>query len=67
MAIEPFSLFFYNAERGWEHGIKVIHVALKFESKMMLTTNVVIMDHCIMDVMFLILLTQKIFIDEEDG
>ena len=53
--------FLHNIDQDWEHGIKGI--VLKFESKMVFTTNVVITECHIMAVAFLISLTHNLFID----
>ena len=49
------------ARRGWRLGTEVN--VLKFESAMMCTNNVVFMNPRIMDVVFVISLTHKHFID----
>ena len=53
--------FTHYARRGWRLGTEV--KVLKFESAMMCTNNVVFMNPRIMDVVFVISLTHKHFID----
>ena len=53
--------FTHHARRGWRLGTEV--KVLKFESAMMCTNNVVFMNPRIMDVVFVISLTHKHFID----
>ena len=50
---------FSDLERGWEHGIEGTY--LNFIFKMASSINVVFTDRCIMDVAFLISLTQNFF------
>ena len=55
--------FTHYARRGWRLGTEV--KVLKFESAMMCTNNVVFMNPRIMDVVFVISLTHKHFIDTQ--
>ena len=52
--------FTHCTKRDWELGTKYV---FNFESATMCTNNVVFMNLCIMDVVFVILLTHKHFID----